>query len=129
MSKPLGALLLLLAVAAAAPALPPDGVPGRMVLDEVADGLRRYQKEKSPVKRVSWLRRLAPMQDPRVALVLAQALTDRSPEVRSAGAAGLLGHYAELITEPSPNLTDEQEGLRWWKKHEAELRRRARQFR
>jgi hypothetical protein len=122
------ALLLLLVAAPVAPAGPPEAASGGMVLDQAADGLRRYQRETDPTRRARWLRRLASTHDPRVALALAQALTDGSAEVRSAGAAGLLGHFAELVTEPSPLLDDEQEGRRWWKRHEADLRRRAQQL-
>ena len=38
---------------------PPEGVSGKMVLDEVADGLRQYRKEKDQGKRVKLLERLA----------------------------------------------------------------------
>jgi hypothetical protein len=32
-------------------ATPPEGVSGQMVLDEVADGLRRFRREKDEKKR------------------------------------------------------------------------------
>src|SRR5689334_13420010 len=35
---------------------PPAAPSGAMVLDEVAEGLRRYRMESDPVKRHAWLR-------------------------------------------------------------------------
>ena len=122
------ALLLLPLIVSVASAGPPPGPSGAMVLDELADGLRRYQREANPERRVRWLKRLAPTRDPRVGVALGQALTDDAPEVRSAAADLLLGHYAGVVTEPSPILDPEGFALRWWKKNEADLRRRAEQL-
>jgi hypothetical protein len=74
---------------------------------------------------------LAPTRDARVAVALGEALGDAALEVRSAAAAGLLGHYiglADLLAKPPARLTEEQEALRWWKGHEADLRRRAKEL-
>ena len=75
------AVLLLLGPCSTAPAGPPEGVPGRMVLDEVADGLRRYRAARTPEAKVAWLKRLAPSRDPRVAVALGEAATGDDPEV------------------------------------------------
>ncbi|HEX5269790.1 MAG TPA: hypothetical protein VFW33_04845 [Gemmataceae bacterium] len=68
------ALPLLAALALLSPgravAGPPEGASGRMVLDEVADGLRKYRREEDDAKRIAWLRRLAPTRDARVAAAL-----------------------------------------------------------
>jgi hypothetical protein len=49
---------------------PPEGVSGRMVFDEVADGLRKCREEKDPEKRIRWLEKLATTGDPRVCVAL-----------------------------------------------------------
>ena len=49
---------------------------GKMILDEVADGLRRYRMEKDEDKRAKWLEKLAPSRDPRVMVVIGEALFD-----------------------------------------------------
>jgi hypothetical protein len=48
---------------------PPEGVSGRMVLDEVADGLRKFRKERNLVRCIECLKQLTPAQEPRVAEV------------------------------------------------------------
>src|SRR5690242_17479371 len=75
--KALLPLLLLASLRVLAPASlagPPDAPSGRLALDEVADGLRKYHKEKNRAKRLEWLRRLAPTGDPRVGVALGEAL-------------------------------------------------------
>ena len=51
---------------------PPEGVSGKMVLDEVAEGLRRFRRDEDWIKRLRLLERLAPTQDPRVAVLLGE---------------------------------------------------------
>ena len=69
------AALALLALLAPWPAAagPPERVSGRMVFDEVAEGLRKYGKETDREKRIRWLRKLAPTGDVRVAVALGDA--------------------------------------------------------
>jgi hypothetical protein len=67
-----------------------------MVLDEVADGLRRYGRERDAAKRAALLERLAPTGDPRVREALITAYSDRSETV-SATAAALLGRHYGVI--------------------------------
>src|SRR5438105_3952908 len=116
---PLFAVLSLLAPGLAARAGPPEGASAATVLDEVADGLRRYRLARTPAGRVAWLERLAPTPDPRVRVALGRALTDESPEVQSAAAVLLLSHVAEIVTRPTPPEEPRDAALRWWKRNEA----------
>jgi len=106
---------------------PPEGVSGRMALDEVADGLRRYRVAPTPEAKVAWLKRLAPSRDPRVAVALGEAATGHDPEV-SRWTIGLAYRNYDL------NVSVESESgasvisrlvLKWWQENEADLRRRA----
>jgi len=54
---------------------PPDGVSGRMALDMVADGLRKYKAIKSPDKKALWLSQLARTGDVRVELAAWELFT------------------------------------------------------
>ena len=58
--------LLALVLPSQAVAGPPERVSGKMVLDEAADGLRRYRQATTPAERLAWLAKLAPTKDPRV---------------------------------------------------------------
>ena len=101
---------------------PPDGASGNMVLDEVADGLRRYRLEADPARRRAWLRRLAPAGDARVALALGEALADADPEYLAAWL--LCEHYVPDAAPAFPALA-RLPAAEWWEQNEAELRRRA----
>jgi hypothetical protein len=98
---------------------PPAGSSGKMV-DEVADGLRRYRMEKDEEKRWAWLERLAPTKDPRVAIALYEAAAEDSY---------LNSVLARFFVQGTPfqkgshyHVTD------WWEANEANLRRRAKQL-
>ena len=133
------AVLPLLAVLALvlpgkAVASPPGGVSGRMVLDEVADGLRKYREERDEGKRVKWLRRLAPTRDPRVAVVLSEAYFAR-PNGRTDSRYYIV---LEVLLFEFVRGTKYQSRSRegnvvydlssWWDENAAELRRRAKQL-
>ena len=102
-----------------------------MVLDEVADGLRKYRKAKEPVSRIRRLEKLAPTKDPRVAVVLGEMLTGGERGVSKPGyrAAGLINRYYSTYPvrgvgwDATVGTADE-----WWKDNEADLRRRAKQL-
>jgi hypothetical protein len=82
-TKLLVPLALAALVAPVALAGPPAETAGRMVLDEVADGLRRYAREGDAKKAIDTLKRLAPTCDPRVAVVLFDRFeTARRKQVR-----------------------------------------------
>jgi hypothetical protein len=115
MSRLLVLLLPLVAVPAAA--APPDQPSGQMVLDEVADGLRRYRREHDPGRRRALLWRLAPTRDPRVAVALGELFVEEAaiPAVR------LLAEF--YLPEEKRGSTDAV--CDWWRANEADLRRRA----
>ena len=115
---------------------PPERTSGRIVFDTVADGLRKYGKETDEQKRIDWLLRLAPSQDPRVAVVLGEAVAAWNPPVMAG--TGLyfpgVGHVAALclveyrFTSPGPSPTSIEGIKQWWRDNEADLRRRAKQL-
>jgi hypothetical protein len=67
---PLFLAVLALTLPGKAVAGPPEGVSGKMVLDEVADGLRKYRHETNLHRRQVWLVKLAPSRDLRVSVAL-----------------------------------------------------------
>jgi hypothetical protein len=64
MPRMIAAVLPLLFAMGQALAGPPEKWSGKIVFDEVADGLRKYRKETDTVKRIKWLEKLAPTRDP-----------------------------------------------------------------
>jgi hypothetical protein len=125
MRRTLFAVSLTLALLAGLPpgnavAGPPEGVSERMVLDEVAEGLRDYRQERDPEKRLAWLKRLAPTKDPRVAVALAAADDD------VAETSALLSRYY-LSRPPTDELRPIVEATFWCHENEADLRPRAKE--
>lgn len=116
--------MMLLALPGNAVAGPPEGVSGRMVFDEVADGLRKYRKEKDPEKRIGWLEKLAPTKDPRVAMALYGLVRDRSQNIdlRNEAVAIMVRYFA------SDYRLSLRDAYYWWEANEADLRRRAKQL-
>jgi hypothetical protein len=115
------ALLVVLWAGQAAFAGPPEGPSGRMVLDPVADGLRRYRRENDEGRRRALLWKLAPTRDPRVAVALGEVLASCGfpfPEV------ALLAEF--YLPAEKAGSTDAV--WDWWREHEAGLRRRAREL-
>ncbi|HEX5269873.1 MAG TPA: hypothetical protein VFW33_05280 [Gemmataceae bacterium] len=114
----------------AALAGPPEGASGRMVLDEVADGLRKVRKENDPAKRLGWLKRQARTRDPRVAVALGEAMREGVMKDREAAAWLLRCEYelplGELAGDPDEPLLHHMK--EWWRLNEADLRRRAAQL-
>jgi hypothetical protein len=135
MSRPFVASLLflvvpalpLLVVSGRVVAGPPEKASGKMVLDQVEDGLRQYQKAKHVEKRVACLRRLIPYRDPRAAVVMGEALSDPSPDVQEISAFGIVHYFCPepiALTGPSVQAVAKY----FWEKNKAELRRRAKQL-
>jgi hypothetical protein len=121
-------LLVLLVPGQVVVAGPPERVSGRMVLDEVADGLRRYRMEKDEEKRAAWLFRLGDCRDARVVVVMGEGLSDPSEQIQHAATLGIL-RYADgpdyedhLMGGPNPSTVWAK---KWWRLNEAELRRQA----
>jgi hypothetical protein len=108
-------VLMLLGQAVAGPSdLPPK-------LDKVALELRQYRTEANPQKRIMQLENLAPTRDPRVAVVLGEAMWANAPE--SGDAIGLLGKYfvrgARFRSRKVVRVSA------WWEANEVVLRYRA----
>jgi hypothetical protein len=105
---------------------PPEGVSGKMVFDEVADGLRRYRREMDARRRSELLSRLAPSRDPRVAVVLGDAIAERSRLPGDTSAYELL--YDWFLADED-DFSEVIRSVRiWWAKNEGDLRRRAKQL-
>ena len=134
----LAVVVLLFAQPGNSVAGPPEAASGKMVLDEVADGLRQYGRQKDPAKRMRWLAMLAHTKDPRVALALADIANLRvadgySEELRQFAITAL----AEQFLSPAPpaikrpgdwsSMTQWRVGV-WLLEHEDDLRRRAKQL-
>jgi hypothetical protein len=106
---------------------PPDRASGKMVMDEVSEGLRRYRRETDESKRVEWLRKLARTRDPRVGAAMGEYLSSEgSPFPHQLSVVWLLtSHFM-----PSPVVYDDlvaqmQAARVWWRDNEAHLRRQA----
>jgi hypothetical protein len=130
------AALALLALLAPWPATagPPEGVPGRMVLDEVAEGLRKYRQVTDEARRIEWLRRRAPSGDPRVALelweVFAWVRGRRTAATRAVARDCLAERYATRdgrpLAEVAQSEADRGAGVcSWWSQNGPDLRHRA----
>jgi hypothetical protein len=90
----LGVALLSVLLPGKTVAGPPDGASGRMVLDEVADGLRRYRQAKEMATRIAYLKRLALTRDPRVGVALWEAQGDPSLELCLAATRAFAQEFA-----------------------------------
>jgi hypothetical protein len=124
------ARLFLVALALLSPgtvvAGPPEPVSGRLVLDEVSEGLRRYRQEADESRRVARLRKLAATRDPRVGVAMGEYLSRGGPFPHQISVAWLLTEH--FI--PSPVIYDDvieqtRAARVWWRDNEADLRRRA----
>ena len=127
MPKANGAIALLAVLALVPPGRAdtgPRGAVGKMVFDEVADGLRRYRKVNDPQLRVRWLEKLAPSRDPRVAIALWEA--DCEDGAIKAAAVRLLGSCFVEGTRFERLQYYDVGG--WWKANEADIRHRAAQL-
>jgi hypothetical protein len=131
MPRTFAAAVLLAALALLPPgkavAGPPDGASGKMVLDEVADGLRKYRKEEDLDRRFKALNRLAPTRDPRVAVALGEAFDE---EDKGYFRFRLSICLDEWFVPPDfrPKADCIEVVRRWWDANEADLRRRAAQL-
>jgi hypothetical protein len=127
--------VLALLVPGTAPARPPEGTSGKMVLErdqveDVADVLRSYRKERVLAKRIKLLSKMARTHDPRVAVALGEALSDPNKDVQVQAAFGILYNQQEdfdIDFSPKEPLAIEW-ASKWWQKHKVDLRRRAAQL-
>jgi hypothetical protein len=113
---------------------PPEEVSGKMEFDEVAEGQRKYHKEKDPKKRLAWLQTLGATGDPRVALALVDAADNQNGDDLDCEAADILWwRYASPDAASFRGLVNHdvikappEKGFRpWWKANGADVRRRA----
>jgi hypothetical protein len=109
---------------------PPEGISGRMVVDEVSEGLRNYRRESDAGRRVRWLAKLAPTRDPRVGVAMGEYLSsDRNPFPWQISVGWLLTEHFMPPAPASDNVLEQTKAARgWWRDNEADLRRRARQL-
>jgi hypothetical protein len=124
---PLLATLALLTPGEAA-AGPSEGASGKMVLDEVVDGLRRYRAATNPATRIKWLEKLAPTGDPRVAVELYDFWFDDTAvdfDLRKRALISLACSFARGTRFDDGICISVTE---WWTENEADLRRRAAQL-
>ncbi len=109
---------------------PPEGVSGRMVLDEVAHGLRQYRKETDKGKRALWLEKLGRNHDVRVTVALGEWLEQEQDGSDDFVAVGCM-LVRHVLGHPGPCGTNEQQArsaARWWNENNADLRRRAKEL-
>jgi hypothetical protein len=112
----------------------PEPVSGRLVFDEVADGLNRYRRKSNEANRAQWLWKLGSARrqtnhadaselDPRVIVLLGEALY-KEATMEQFAAIWLL---APFCTNPScgPSV---RTAKGWWLKYEMDVRCRAKQL-
>jgi hypothetical protein len=129
MPRTFAAAVLLAALALLPPgtalAGPPEGASGKMVQDDVADGLRKYKLQRNESNRARQLKKLSEIIDARVMMAVGESLTDTSQEVRRAAADVVFFRYAGgcvLRVIPPPEQV-EKGARQWWVRYEAEIRR------
>ena len=95
------------------------------MVDEVTGGLKESRRETNVNKRFELFERLADTHDPRVAVELAGIANNPADDWGELAGLILCWHYADL----HPSLGSGRKSAQvWWKKHEADLRRRAKQL-
>jgi hypothetical protein len=122
-------LFTLLMPARAVAELPEEG-SGQMVVDEVREGLQQYQKEKDVGKRIKLLEKLAPTRDSRVAVMLGDVLDGPIIIGEDGRAQNRAEHTASHLLLKKYYLPPQcdQAPHDWFKRNEADLRRRAMQL-
>jgi hypothetical protein len=129
MPRRLSVLALFIVLVPARPALadPPERVSGKMVLDEVVEGLMRYRYETDQDKRWDRLGELARTRDPRVAVVLGDLLDHGiNSEQQQAAVIFIVQYHGQKGPACLTGIVPPVHA--WWKKNEADLRRRAKQL-
>jgi hypothetical protein len=100
---------------------PPERPATRMTFDEVADGLRRYRRERDPERKRSLLWKLAPVRDPRVAVALGETLGESEFSYQELYFLARY-HLPEVMRGSTDSVWD------WWNQNQADLHRRAREL-
>jgi hypothetical protein len=131
MPRTFAAAVLLVALGLLSPgkavAGPPEGAPGKMTFDAVADGLRRYHRERDMDKCIPLLQRLAPTKDPRVAVAMGEFCENERRAGLPPGINSCLYIAAQDLLRLYYISTD-QSANEWWDRNKADLRRRAAQL-
>lgn len=131
MPRTFAAVVLLTMLALLSPvkavAAPLEKASGKMVFDEVEEGLRHYREERDEEKRLAILARLAPSRDLRVAVALGDASEDGPAQVQNT-TYDLLFRY--FLPDPvEVDFIDQIDAsYDWWEKNKTDLRRRAAQL-
>jgi hypothetical protein len=106
--------------------LPEEG-SGQMVVDEVCEGIRQYRKEKDWEKRLKRLEKLAATHDPRVAVVIGDAM-EVGRVVRGDFSVREALKCNRLLEKYYLPPSSDEEGFSWWELNRDDLRRRAKQL-
>ena len=134
MRTPLFAVMALPLLALLAPptvAGPPEGLSGRMALnDPVADGLRKYRRETDEEKRLQLLEELGPHHDVRVTVAMGAWLEQERDGSRTFVIVGcmLYRHALRGTRMVSPGVLESGAAAQWWQAHKADLRRRTKRL-
>jgi hypothetical protein len=110
---------------------PPEGVSGRMVLDELTDKLTRLRVEKDAKRKLALVKELGPVRDARVTVAFMEIVlkAQREDDPLLIDVSVLLYQY-HIPDNDKISLTAIDWTLcrQWWEKHEADVRRRAAQL-
>jgi hypothetical protein len=120
----------LLLTVSPADAGPPEGVSGRMVLDELTDKLARLRVEKDPKRELALVKELGPVRDARVTVALMEIVlkTQRADPLVIDVSVLLYQYHIPDNDKISLTAIDWTLCRQWWEKHEADVRRRAAQL-
>jgi hypothetical protein len=133
MTRMIAAVLPLLFAVGQAVAAPPERTSGKMVLDKVADGLRKFRREKEDLKRGDYLIELARTRDYRVAVVLGELQEELYADLKAGRDGTDVGWVAHIMlytyfTPRELGGVGSQVAFTWWEANKADLRRRAKQL-
>jgi hypothetical protein len=106
---------------------PPEGPSGALLLDEVADGLRRHTRGdgSGDQRRIEWLKKVVRTRDPRVVIALFELAFDgQSRQVQDEATFVIWAHIIRRpgAAEPLPSDSAKLKALRdrardWWREN------------
>jgi hypothetical protein len=128
------AVVLLLAVLPLLPASrvaagAPPAASGRLVLDPMTEKLSRLRRETDPKRKLALVKELGPVRDARVTVALMEIVlkAQREDPLLIDASCLLYQYHIPDIDKISLTAIDWTLCRQWWEKHEAEVRRRAKQ--